>query len=145
MCGRTMRGIAVLATLCCSHAVAAKKPLKVYILAGQSNMQGRCEFRTAAYMKKDPQTVPILDKMVNKDGTPRVIENVWISTVGCDKEKKSGTLTAGYGYGYGRTDQIGPELTFGIYMQEFVGERILIIKTAWGGKSLCVNFRPPSA
>jgi alpha-galactosidase len=33
----------------------------------------------------------------------------------------------------------------GIYMQEFVKEPILIIKTAWGGKGLCVDFRPPSA
>jgi dienelactone hydrolase len=65
--------------------------------------------------------------------------------LGCDKEEKSGKLTAGYGYGYGNAAQIGPELTFGIYMQEFVKEPILIIKTAWGGKSLCIDFRPPSA
>jgi alpha-galactosidase len=30
-------------------------------------------------------------------------------------------------------------------MQEHVKEPILLIKTAWGGKSLCHDFRPPSA
>jgi len=44
---------------------ARAKPLKVYILAGQSNMQGRCKFGTVEYMKKASQTVPILEKMAN--------------------------------------------------------------------------------
>ena len=39
----------------------------------------------------------------------------------------------------------GPEYTFGIYMQQLVQEPILIIKTAWGGKSLHTDLRPPTA
>jgi len=46
-------------------AEAQAEPLKVYILAGQSNMQGRCKFGTVEYMKKASQTVPILEKMAN--------------------------------------------------------------------------------
>ena len=53
-------------------------------------------------------------------------------------------MTAGYGAA-GRGLKIGPELTFGIYMQKRVDQPILIIKTAWGGKSLHTDFRPPSA
>jgi alpha-galactosidase len=34
---------------------------------------------------------------------------------------------------------------FGITMQKSLGQPILIIKTAWGGKSLHTDFRPPSA
>jgi len=40
---------------------------------------------------------------------------------------------------------IGPEFTFGIYMEKKLQEPILIIKTAWGGRSLNTEFRPPSA
>ena len=57
--------MAILTMICCSSAMAAKKPLKVYILAGQSNMQGCCKFSTVEYMKKASQTVPILEKMAN--------------------------------------------------------------------------------
>ena len=57
---------------------------------------------------------------------------------------KEGKLTVGYGAG-GREPKIGPELTFGITMQQHVGEPILLIKTSWGGKSLNTDFRSPSA
>jgi hypothetical protein len=124
------------------HPLSAE-PLKVYLMAGQSNMQGFCGVHTFTQIEADPVTKPIYQKMVNPDGTPRVHENVWISTSGCAKDAKPGQLTTGYGGGKG--DRIGPELTFGIYMEEHVKEPILIIKTAWGGKSLCRDFRPPSA
>ena len=43
------------------------------------------------------------------------------------------------------TGKIGPEFTFGIYTEKALNEPILIIKTAWGGRSLNTEFRPPSA
>ena len=122
---------------------SAAAPLKVYLMAGQSNMQGYCAVHTFPQIEADPATRSIHQKMVNPDGTPRIIENVWISTSGCAKDESPGKLTAGYGAGKG--DRIGPELTFGIYMQEHVKEPVLLIKTAWGGKSLARDFRPPSA
>jgi hypothetical protein len=121
----------------------AAAPLKVYLMAGQSNMQGYCAVHTFPQIEADPVTKPIYQRMVNPDGTPKVIENVWISTSGCAKDESPGPLTTGYGAGRG--DRIGPELTFGIYMQEHVKEPILLIKPAWGGKSLARDFRPPSA
>jgi hypothetical protein len=45
----------------------------------------------------------------------------------------------------GKGPRIGPEYTFGIYMHKALQEPVLIIKTAWGGKSLNFDFRPPSA
>ena len=122
---------------------SAAAPLKVYLMAGQSNMQGYCAVHTFPQIEADPATRSIHQKMVNPDGTPRIIENVWISTSGCAKDESPGKLTAGYGAGKG--DRIGPELTFGIYMQEHVKEPVLLIKTAWGGKSLARDFRPPGA
>ncbi len=41
--------------------------------------------------------------------------------------------------------KIGPEFTFGLTMDAAYEEPVLIIKTAWGGKSLHTDFRPPSA
>ena len=55
------------------------KPLKVFILAGQSNMEGHAEIRTFDYIGKDPVTAPILQEMRTPDGTPRVCDKVWMS------------------------------------------------------------------
>ncbi len=120
------------------------KPVKVFILAGQSNMEGHAQVRTFDYMARDPKTAPILKEMRNADGTPRVCEKVWISYLTGDGDEYNGKLTVGYG-AKGREAKIGPEFTFGIYMQKLLDRPILIIKTAWGGKSLHTDFRPPSA
>jgi len=122
----------------------ATKPLKVFILAGQSNMQGHAHVNTFDPIGLDPKTAPILKEMRNADGTPRVCEKVWISSIGCAEEEQVGKLTAGFG-AKARGPKIGPEFTFGVYMQKLLDEPILIIKTAWGGKSLHTDFRPPSA
>ncbi len=127
---------------------AAAKPLKVFILAGQSNMQGHANVSTLDSMADDPKTAPILKKMLDADGKPRVCDKVWISSVGCagdgwsDVIEQTGKLTAGFG---ASPSEIGPEFTFGIYMEKALGEPILLIKTSWGGRSLCLDFRPPSA
>jgi alpha-galactosidase len=43
-------------------------------------------------------------------------------------------------------DQYGPEYAFGqVLGDHYASEDVLIIKAAWGGKSLAVDFRPPSA
>jgi alpha-galactosidase len=125
---------------------AAAGPLKVYLLVGQSNMQGHAHVRTFDHIGMDPKTAPILKAIRNAAGTPKVCENVWISSVdtAVPEGERHGRLTAGYGAS-GRGSKIGPELTFGIYTQQRVDEPILVIKTAWGGKSLNTDFRPPSA
>jgi len=125
-----------------AHAVG--KPLKVFVLCGQSNMQGHAHVRTMDVIGLDPKTAPMLKEMRNADGTAKVLDDVWISSIGSSEEERIGKLTAGYG-----ADQlgskIGPEFTFGIYMHKQLNEPVLIIKTAWGGKSIHTDFRPPSA
>jgi hypothetical protein len=123
---------------------AAEHPLKVFILAGQSNMQGHAQVRTFNAMRLDEETAPLLAEMVKADGTPHVCEQVWISSIGSSPEERTGQLTAGYGADPNGS-KIGPEFTFGITMQKMLDEPILIIKTAWGGKSLHTDFRSPSA
>ena len=133
----------------CGSAVA--KPLKVYILAGQSNMEGHAKVSAFDHLAMDPRTVPLLKEMRAADGTPRVCEKVWISYFNGKEDGAIdgfGKLTAGYGSRKDATQdggKIGPEFTFGITMQKTLDEPILIIKTAWGGKSLHTDFRSPSA
>src|SRR3954463_294528 len=66
-----------------STATAADKPLKVFILAGQSNMQGHAHVSTFDSLAEDPKSAPLLEETRGPDGKPRVSEKVWVSSVGC--------------------------------------------------------------
>ncbi|WP_345688102.1 sialate O-acetylesterase [Novipirellula caenicola] len=129
----------------------AKPPIKVFILAGQSNMEGHAKVETFDYIGDDPATKPLLEKMRDDDGNPRVCEGAWISYLtgrGDNNGEGYGKLTAGYGSRSNPSEnggKIGPEFTFGLKMDEVHDEPVLIIKTAWGGKSLFYDYRPPSA
>jgi hypothetical protein len=125
------------------HMAEAKKPLKIFILAGQSNMQGHARLETIAGIAMDPKTKPMYDEMCDAKGEPRIVKDTFINYL-TEPEEVSGQLTAGFG-ALGKEKKIGPEFTFGIYMQKHLNEPILLIKTAWGGKSLNTDFRPPSA
>lgn len=143
----TMKNLLIQFSIAAGSCVMAHaSTLKVYILAGQSNMQGHASVTTFESMAADPKTAPLLEKMRDRKGDPVVLDRTWISYLSEDRSGnptiKHGKLTSGFG---ARNDTIGPEFTFGITMQEQVKEPILIIKTAWGGKSLHTDFRPPSA
>lgn len=121
-------------------------PLKVYILAGQSNMEGHAKIETFPHIAMDPKTKPMHDLMTDDKGEPVTADRVWISYSGAKKGErvvKEGKLSVGYGAPVGGV-KIGPEYTFGLTLQEHIDSPILIIKTAWGGRSLAGNFRPPS-
>jgi alpha-galactosidase len=117
-------------------------------------MEGHAEIRTFDYIGRDPLTAPLLKEMRNPDGTSRVCDKVWMSYLtgpydGSANGEGLGKLTAGFGERGNQPTKIGrkigPEFTFGIYMEKELKEPILIIKTAWGGRSLNTEFRPPSA
>lgn len=92
-------------------------------------------------MRMDPESELILQKIVDDQGKARQNKKVAVSYLS-NAGQKHGWLSTGYG---ANEDKIGPELAFGTFMQESVDEPILIIKAAWGGKSLHTDFRPPSA
>jgi hypothetical protein len=132
------------------NGAAEAKPLKIYILAGQSNMEGHARIETFDYIGDDPATASLLKEMRGPDGKPHVCDKVWISYFTGWKilGKGFGKLTAGYGARSNPAEdggKIGPEFTFGITMDKAYDGPILLIKTAWGGKSLNTDFRPPSA
>ena len=146
--------IGFLSCLLLAITLAEAKPLRVFILAGQSNMEGHARVETFDYIGDDPATAPLLKMMRGPDGKPAVADHTWISYLtghyeGNANGEGTGKLTAGFG---ARGDQpskdggkIGPEFTFGLTMDAALKEPVLLIKTAWGGRSLNTEFRPPSA
>lgn len=124
----------------------SQKPVKVFILAGQSNMQGHGEMEKGD--KGNLNWVVKNDKngtykhLVNEDGTWKKRNDVNIYATDKFNVVKTGKLTAGYG---AFSTTIGPELEFGNVVGDHFENEVLIIKTTWGGKSLAVDFCPPSA
>ena len=139
-----MRTIGIIILTATTQVVSGQ--LKIYILAGQSNMQGHAHIRTLDHMRMDPNSASILGSFRNPDGTSTACEKVWISAIDTEKveDERYGKLTVGYGAS-GLSAKIDPELAFGIYVQKYVNRPVLLIKTSWGGKSLHTDFRPPSA
>ncbi|MFN3245054.1 MAG: sialate O-acetylesterase [Planctomycetota bacterium] len=146
---RSVVSAATAAALCC--ALLPAQQLQVYVLVGQSNMQGHAKVQTFDYLGDDPKTAPLLARMRDDDGAPVVLDDVRIAylTGGRDGDQEvTGKLTAGFGARRNpqqSDDKIGPEFTFGLRMAERHDGPVLLIKCAWGGKSLHTDFRPPSA
>jgi alpha-galactosidase len=126
---------------------AEPKPVLVFILAGQSNMEGQGFIAadpkrnggkgSLEFVVKDPATAAKFAHLADKGGKWRVRDDVFISYL-----DRKGPLTVGYG---AKKELIGPELGFGWVMGEAYEQPVLLIKCAWGGKSLAVDFRPPSS
>lgn len=110
-------------------------PLKVFILAGQSNMEGKAKVALMDYQAKQPATAPLFTHL-RANGQWIERDDVWIKFL-----DRKGKLTVGYG----SPGCIGPELGFGTVVGDHYREPVLLIKTAWGGRSLYRDFRPPSA
>lgn len=142
---KTSTWLTVLVAVTVSVSVAHGKPLKVYILSGQSNMQGSAHESTFAAIGDDPATAPLLQEILDEEGKPVVAGEAWVASLterGGENLTLRGKVKVGYGFDENR---IGPEYGFGIYMDRLLDEPVLIIKTAWGGKSLAVDFRPLGA
>lgn len=145
---------------------------KVFLLAGQSNMEGQAvvamdhpehynggrgnlvntmkDPKLAKRMshlrdsKRDSKRNSNRDSKGDADGEWTVRDDVfcWYRT---DRgELKAGPLSIGFA-GYPGRDHFGPELQIGHLLADAFAEPVLLIKTAWGGKNLHVDFRPPSA
>ncbi len=109
--------------------------VKVFVLAGQSNMEGKAQIPLLEHQISAPETKDLFAHL-HKDGEFIVRDDVWIKFL-----DRKGKLTVGYG----SPKRCGVELEFGFTVGDFYREPVLIIKTAWGGKSLFRDFRPPSS
>jgi len=114
---------------------AAGRPVKVFILAGQSNMEGKAPNALLDHQATDAKTRDLFAHL-RKDGQWVVRDDVFIKFL-----DRKGPLTVGYG-SPGRT---GVELEFGTVMGNHFEEPVVLIKAAWGGHSLYKLFRSPTA
>ncbi|XAL99940.1 hypothetical protein OT109_00865 [Phycisphaeraceae bacterium D3-23] len=122
----------------------ANGKLKVFVVSGQSNMVG---FGT---LEGGPGTMEgcVVENpddyghLVDDGGEPVVRDDVWIVDLSYEDKQRQGWLTVGYG---ASEEHIGPEYGFGFAVGDYYEDPVLIIKCAWGGRSLVHNFLPPSA
>jgi alpha-galactosidase len=121
---------------------AGKSPLKVFILSGQSNMEGVCNIKTIDFLGEDKKHGYLLKKFKPDGKTPVTRDDVWVANRG-----HYGKLAPGYGARRGDAlgSNIGPEYAFGYFIGDKLKEQVLLIKYAPGGRSLYTNYRPPSA
>jgi alpha-galactosidase len=118
----------------------SNKPVKVYIMAGQSNTVGIGQVNGIS-----PGTLETIVKRENR--FPNLVDssNNWIprSDVlyhGVVSATAKGPLAPGQG---ASNTQLGPELGFGHIMGWYHDEPVLILKASEGNRSLAWDFCPP--
>lgn len=132
---------------------APSKPVKIYVLSGQSNMTGRGALgdlkKPAADQKATlvryimaPENVEkykFLHEGKQKDNAGWTVRDDVFITTG----DKHGGLAPNYG-GF-RSKGFGPELGIGHALGDHHDEPVLLVKVAFGGCSLFKDMRPPSS
>ncbi len=130
--------------------------LRVFLLAGQSNMEGQAVVDldheqhynggrgTLVHLLKDPAQRTRYAHLRNPAGGWSSRDDVFVWYRNHQGKLKKGPLSIGFAVYPGR-HHFGPELEFGHAMGDRFEEPVLLVKTAWGGKSLYKDFRPPSA
>ena len=136
----------------------ASTQVKVFILAGQSNMEGQGVVDldhpknynggrgTLVNVMKNPKMAARYAHLRDKGGKWVVRDDVFVRFRN-RQGVMAGGLTIGYtGYGSMKSrHHIGPELQIGHRLGDALEAPVLLFKTAWGGKSLHKDFRPPSS
>lgn len=139
-------------------AAQQTQPVQVFILAGQSNMEGKGYPEPLAWQVGQPEYRSRWTHFIeNGDhaafraryeasvaADPRKPDYAWSQRqdVWVDFLDKRGPLSVGFGV---PDKGFGPEYEFGTVVGDHLDAQVLIIKTAWGGKSLGRDFLPPSA
>lgn len=137
------------------RAAEATKTVKVFILAGQSNMEGQAVVDldgknynngkgTLNALFSDPNKAKLVKHLKTDKGEWAVRNDVWVRYQRERGPLLAGPLSLGFSV-YGDKHHFGPELQFGHIVGDHFTNQVLLIKTAWGGKSLYQDFRPPSS
>lgn len=128
-----------------SQSNSTKQPLKVFLLSGQSNMVG---------MASEEHLKRLIDGTSDGDECPCDYETLWNGTGFRERDdvymhflaRKGKLRAAWYGATKGRSNYFGPEVGFGWTLGDALeNETVVLIKSAFGGRSLAIDFRPPSA
>jgi len=115
--------------------VDKKRPLKVFILSGQSNMVGMGREASLLPLAKEDKKFGYL---LDKDGKWNTRKDVFFVNLTNKRITKNLTINL-----MGRT--LGPELGFGHIMGYYHDEMVLIIKAAQGNRSIGFDVMPPSS
>jgi hypothetical protein len=113
-------------------------PLKVVLLAGQSNMVGQGH-------------IDHLDQLVVAEKNNEYRDALWGDNGYKERDDvfvkfyNYGKLKVDRHSGYAAPDSIGPEIMIGNVLGDAWKDPVLLLKTAWDGCSLAVDFRPPSS
>lgn len=130
--------------------------VRVFLLAGQSNMEGHGvvdldeerDYNSGrgnlAKFVADPANQKDWGHLRAADGTWATRDDVFVSYRADHGTMKTGPLSVGFAV-YDDRHHFGPELGLGHVLGARFAEPVLLVKTAWGGKSLAKDFRPPSA
>lgn len=110
-------------------------------LAGEEYNDGR---GTLATLAGDPQKATLVEPLRNADGSWRVRDDVFVRYTPENLPAKVGPLGVGF-TAHLDEHHFGPELAFGQVLGDALDGPVLLVKTAWGGKSLYEDFRPPSS
>jgi hypothetical protein len=120
----------------------SNKPVKVYIMSGQSNMVG------IGYINGGAGSLTTIAKTENK--FPNLVNSTGAWTTRNDVRYRgvvtaigNGQLTPGVG-GANNT-QLGPELGFGHVMGWYHDEPVLLLKASQGNRALNWDFLPPGS
>lgn len=130
--------------LVATRGMVEQKPVQVFILAGQSNMEGQAVVDltgkdynggkgTLAYLMQDPAKASMFAHLKNSDGKWAVRDDVFVRYQREDRPLLKGSLAFGFSV-YGDAHHFGPELQFGHVMGNDFESPVLLIKTAWGGQ-----------
>ncbi|OWK43170.1 sialate O-acetylesterase [Fimbriiglobus ruber] len=147
--------ILVLGSASVARAADPPGPVKVFVLAGQSNMEGQAVADltgenyndgkgTLKVLLDDPAKAPLVKHLRTEKGEWAVRDDVWVRYRRENMPLLAGPLTVGFSV-YGGSHHFGPELQFGHVVGDYFPNQVLLVKTAWGGKSLYQDFRPPSS
>jgi len=139
-----------------AQSAPAPPTLRVYLLAGQSNMEGQACVdldHEQHYNGGRGNLEEVLSReqegrrfahLRQEDGEWTTRDDVFVWYRAGGERMKVGPLSIGYAV-YGGRNHFGPELQFGHVVGDACDEPVLLVKTCWGGKSLFKDFRPPSA
>jgi hypothetical protein len=169
---RVASALAAVALTCFGPSAALQGPgepapqrpiVRVFLLAGQSNMEGHGVVDlddprdynggrgSLAQLVANPAQAARwahLHAEVDVDGSGArgwaTRDDVFVSYLTARGTQKAGPLSVGFAV-YDDRHHFGPELGLGHVLGESFAEPVLLVKTAWGGKSLARDFRPPSA
>jgi ribosomal protein L29 len=137
---------------------SSEKKVKVYILAGQSNMEEKAGFQPLAWQVGQEKYRDRYTHLI-KDGDHAAFSKRYEASIAKDPKNpiysfserkdvwmcnhgKHGNLSADY---LKNNSKFGLEVNFGHAMGNQYDEQVLIIKTAWGGRAIHRGYRPPSA